>query len=73
MGENANRTSKDHGPTNLALLRRLAWNLLRMARIEAKASMAKVRKRVGYNVSYLEKVLNAVYLMRWPWSVRLEA
>ena len=61
MGEDANRTSKDHGPENLAILRRLALNLLRMAREHTKKTMTKMRKRIGYNVNYLEEVLNAVF------------
>lgn len=61
MGEDANRVSKDHGPANLAILRRLALNLLRMAREHTKKTMTKMRKRIGYNASYLEEVLNAVF------------
>lgn len=51
MGEDANRTSKDHGPENLAILRRLALNLLRMAREHSRKSMKKMRKRIGYGPS----------------------
>lgn len=61
MGEDANRTSKDHGPENLAILRRLALNLLRMAREQTKKSMKKMRNRIGYGIDYLEQLLNAVF------------
>lgn len=61
MGEDANRTSKDHGPENLAILRRLALNLLRMAREQTKKRMKKMRNRIGYGVNYLEEILNAVF------------
>ena len=61
MGEDANRTSKDHGPENLAILRRLALNLLRMAREQTKKTMKKMRNRIGYGIDYLEELLNAVF------------
>lgn len=61
MGEDQSRTSKDHGPENLAILRRLALNLLRMAREQTKKTMKKMRNRIGYGVSYLEELLNAVF------------
>jgi len=61
MGEDANRTSKNHGPENLAILRRLALNLLRMAREQTKKSMKKMRNRIGYGIDYLEELLNAVF------------
>jgi len=61
MGEDANRTSKDHGPENLAILRRLALNLLRMAREQTKKSMKKMRNRIGYGIDYLEELLNTVF------------
>ena len=61
MGEDRNRVSKEHGPENLAVLRRLALNLLRMAREHAKKSMKKMRKRIGYGPSYLVELLKAVF------------
>jgi predicted transposase YbfD/YdcC len=61
MGEDANRTSKDHGPENLAILRRLALNLLRMAREQTKKTMKKMRNRIGYGINYLEELLNTVF------------
>lgn len=61
MGEDANRTSKDHGPENMAILRRLALNLLRMAREQTKKTMKKMRNRIGYGIDYLEQLLNAVF------------
>jgi len=41
--------SKDHGPENLALLRRLAMNLFRANRIRVKHSLKAQRKMVGWN------------------------
>lgn len=61
MGEDANRTSKDHGPENLAILRRLALNLLRMAREQTKKTMKKMRSRIGFGIDYLAELLNAVF------------
>lgn len=70
MSGDQSRTSKDHGPEKLAILRGLALNLLRMAREQTKKSMKKMRNRIGYGANYREELLNAVFLMRWP-SLRL--
>jgi predicted transposase YbfD/YdcC len=55
MNEDRMRNRKDHGPENLALLRRLALNL---AKIEpSKGSMKGKLKRAGWNDAYLAALL----------------
>ena len=55
MHEDRARQRKDHGPANLALLRKLSLNV---ARLEAsKGSMKAKRKRAGWNHDYRIKLL----------------
>lgn len=55
MNEDQTRNRKDHGPENLALLRRLALNL---ARIEpSKGSMKGKLKRAGWDNAFLAQLL----------------
>jgi predicted transposase YbfD/YdcC len=55
MQEDWARQRKDHGPENLALLRKLS---LKVARLEpSKGSMKGKRKRTGWNNDYLTKLL----------------
>jgi len=55
MNEDQSRNRKDHGPENIALLRRLALNL---ARIEnSKGSMKGKLKRAGWDDAFLAKLL----------------
>lgn len=55
MREDQARQRKDHGPENLALLRKLSLNV---ARLElSKGSMKGKRKRAGWNNDYLTKLL----------------
>jgi predicted transposase YbfD/YdcC len=55
--EDANRTRTDHGPANLALMRRIATSLLKQE-TTAKGGIACKRKQAGWNDQYLTKVLN---------------
>src|SRR5450830_1682350 len=55
MDEDQARNRKDHGPQNLALLRKLALNL---AKIEpSKGSMRGKLKRAGWDNAFLAQIL----------------
>ena len=55
MNEDQARNRRDHGPENIALLRRLALNL---AKLEgSKGSMKGKLKRAGWNDAFLSKLL----------------
>ena len=55
MNEDRKRNWKDHGPENIALLRRLALNL---AKLEgSKGSMKGKLKRAGWNDEFLGRLL----------------
>lgn len=54
--EDEHRLRKDHGPENLALLRRLAVSLLQNEKTE-KCGIACKRKQAGWDDDYLLKVL----------------
>ncbi|MCI0357842.1 MAG: ISAs1 family transposase, partial [Planctomycetaceae bacterium] len=54
--EDGNRTRTDHGPANLALLRRLAASLLKQE-TTAKGGIKCKRKQAGWDNQYLLKVL----------------
>lgn len=56
FGEDAHRLRKDHGPENMAMLRRAALTLIKQERIE-KGSLRRKRLRAGWNNAYLEKLL----------------
>lgn len=60
FGEDACRTSKDHGPQNLAILRRLAMNLFRANRERTKISLKRQRKMVGWNPDTVIELLTHV-------------
>lgn len=55
LDEDGNRTRKDHGPENLALMRRFALNLLRANR--DKLSVRRKIKQAGWNDAFLLKLL----------------
>lgn len=52
------RIRKDHGPTNMGFLRKLALNLLKRE-TSVKRGIALKRLQAGWNEEYLEKVLKA--------------
>ena len=56
--EDDSRVRKDHGPENLALLRRLAVSLLKRD-TTVKRGVATKRKRAGWDDDYLLRVLRA--------------
>jgi hypothetical protein len=49
------RQRKDHGPENLALLRKLSLNVARLE--SSKGSIKGKRQRAGWNNDYLTKLL----------------
>jgi hypothetical protein len=55
MNEDQLRNRKDHGPENLALLRRLALNLAK--REPSKGSMRGKLKRAGWDNQFLARML----------------
>ena len=56
FGEDAHCLRKDHGPENMAALRRAALSLVKQERAE-KGSLRRKRLRAGWNNAYLEKLL----------------
>jgi hypothetical protein len=54
--EDESRLRKDHGPENLALVRRLAASLLQKE-TTARGGVASRRKHAGWNNDYLLQVL----------------
>jgi predicted transposase YbfD/YdcC len=56
MGEDTNRTRKGESAQNLALIRKLALNLLRRE-TSVHAGIAAKQKRAGWDHSYLLKIL----------------
>lgn len=56
FGEDAHCLRKDHGPENMATLRRAALSLVKQERVE-KGSLRRKRLRAGWNNAYLEKLL----------------
>jgi len=58
MNEDGSRIRKDHAPENMALLRRLALNLIKKAK-PAKKSVRGSIKRAGWDNSFLEVILVA--------------
>lgn len=53
--EDRARTRKDHGPANLAILRKLALNVLRSAR--PKLSIKRKRRRAGWSDAFARSVI----------------
>jgi len=56
MNEDRSRIRKDHAPENLALLRRLALNLIKKTK-RPKASVRGSIKKAGWDNSFLETIL----------------
>jgi predicted transposase YbfD/YdcC len=57
FGEDASRIRKDHGPENLALVRRIALSLLKRAPTPKKVGTACKRKQAGWDDDFLAEVL----------------
>ena len=55
MNEDQARNRKDHGPENLALLRRFALNLARLE--PSKGSLRGKLKRAGWDDTFLTRLL----------------
>ena len=56
MGEDRARNRRDHGPENLALLRRLAVSILKQAE-GGKGSIRRKRLTAGWDNDFLERAL----------------
>ena len=56
MNEDQSRVRKNHAPENLALLRRLALNLIKKAKPPKKSVRGSI-KRAGWNNAFLEAIL----------------
>jgi predicted transposase YbfD/YdcC len=56
MNEDRSRIRKDHAPENMALLRRLALNLVKKAQLP-KSSVRRRIKKAGWDNSFLEAIL----------------
>jgi predicted transposase YbfD/YdcC len=56
--EDAARNRKDHGPGNIAILRRRALDVLR--RDTSKGSLSKKIKRAGWDTAFLRSILNGL-------------
>jgi hypothetical protein len=56
FGEDGSRLRKDHGPENMAILRKLALTVTR-ADTETKSSIIGRRKQIAWSNEYLEKLL----------------
>jgi len=56
FGEDQSRTRREHGPENLALLRKMVMNLLRQESSQ-KLSLKVKRQLAGWDSDYLETVL----------------
>lgn len=55
--EDASRLRKDHGPQNLALLRKIAISLLKQETTKKKLSLKRKRKLAGWDLDYLLTIL----------------
>jgi hypothetical protein len=62
LDEDRARNRRDHGPENLAILRKLALNVLPSARPDI--SIRRKRKRSGWSDDFARPILGQ---MRWPW------
>ena len=54
--EDQSRLRRGHGATNMALIRRLAFSLLKQRR--GKKSLTTARKMAGWNTAFLAQILN---------------
>jgi len=54
------RCREDHSDENFALLRRLALNLLEQNRSRSKLSIKAQRLKLGWDIAFLEDLLNSV-------------
>ena len=57
FGEDANRSRKDHSAKNLAVVRRMALNVLRVNDPESKRSLRQRRRKAAFNDDYRLKLI----------------
>ena len=55
--EDQSRCRKDHGAANFSVLRRLTMNLLRANRERTKMTMKAQRRKIGWDLSFLDDLL----------------
>jgi hypothetical protein len=56
FGEDQSRLRRGHGAQNMALVRRLAFNMVRAGK--GKRSIKTARKAAGWNIDLLQTILN---------------
>jgi hypothetical protein len=54
FNEDNSRIRKDHAPENMALIRRMAINLIK-PRLPAKTSVRQARRRMGGSMEYVQE------------------
>ena len=57
LNEDKSRIRKDNAPENLAILRRIALNIVKREQTQKKVSVRRRVKKAGWDNSYLEQVL----------------
>jgi predicted transposase YbfD/YdcC len=67
FGEDDSRVRRDHGPRNLALLRRLSLSIVRHAPVPPATSLRRRRKMAGWSSNFLLQCL-----AQWPVPQELE-
>jgi hypothetical protein len=63
FGEDQSRIRKDNAPTNVAIIRHAALNMIRQAQ-KKRVSIKRMRKAAGWDDSILTDILAQVFLMR---------
>lgn len=61
FNEDAKKVRKDHGPENLSILHKFAYNILKQEKTQKRSLRAKRFKASG-NLEYLDKVLSSLIL-----------
>lgn len=63
FNEDSNRTPKDHGAENLALLRKFAFNILRNIETDKTISGPRKRAKAITDDAFLDLVVNNTFLV----------
>ena len=58
--DDLNRTRKDHGPQNIAILRHIALNLIQKSK-PPNTSISRFRKNLGWNNDLMQKTILNFY------------
>jgi len=62
LGEDQSRIRKDNAPTNVAIIRHAALNMMRQAK-KKRMTIKLMRKAAGWDDSVLNSILAQVFLM----------